>query len=238
MKSLVKRKEEKPTENGEANAVGGTERKNPLEKIRDVLKKVPKKLKRDYHAVTMKDVADEDDDSDYFDQFEDEDHINTDEIKPAAKDEIVYANASAIKKQAEEKRKNFGREMNEDGLTYVSVDFSEKNKISSPSKAGNNNNNNNSSSNTSKGNDQQEEDLVEYSSLDFTKMPSKNETHQEVTAEVNPTLKDEEKAQPSDLDDGAEADADADGGANLPAPAAAEVDSSRMVAESFFGTAV
>ena len=86
---------------------------------------------------------------------------------------------------------------------------------------------------------QAQEDPVEYTQIDFskTKTPLKNGVHQEVTAEVNPTLKQEE-------DDSAEPDRDnvsaADGGADVEA-ADGGADNSKagaVIPEAKFDTAV
>ncbi|GFR78587.1 cell adhesion molecule-like protein 2 [Elysia marginata] len=244
LRSLIKRDEEKPTQNGGVSSGSDKPKKNPIVRMKKMVQSIPKKLKKDYNTVPAKDV--EGDEDDYSDEFDDDDpYMNADELQKPKTDEIVYANASAIRKNAEDKKKNEGREKNDDGLIYVSVDHKNSNVTPSPK-----NNNNNKSAGSNKGSNEPavlftpQEDSVEYSEIDFskTKSPLKNGVHQEVTAEVNPTLKQEEvvvAVQPdgeedatSAVDGGADVEAE-DGGADL-----STSDAVVVVPESKFGTAV
>ncbi|KAK3770675.1 hypothetical protein RRG08_037867 [Elysia crispata] len=246
MRKLIKRNEDRPTQNG-GGPGDAKPNKNPIYKMKKLVKRVPKMLKKDYNTVPPKDVENDDDHEDDFsdDEFDDDDdqYMNGEELKKTNPDEIVYANASAIRKNQEDKKKNEGREKNDEGLVYVSVDFPNSN-LKPAQKNNNNNNNNGGTSSTDRKTPQgimpqAQEDPVEYTQIDFskTKTPLKNGVHQEVTAEVNPTLKQEE-------DDSAEPDRDnvsaADGGADVEA-ADGGADNSKagaVIPEAKFDTAV
>ncbi|RUS68561.1 hypothetical protein EGW08_023677 [Elysia chlorotica] len=211
--------------------------------MKKMVQGIPEKLKKRYNSVPAKDVEDDEDDFSDFDV--DDPYMNADEIKKTKPDEIVYANATAIRENQEEKKKNEGRLKNDDGLVYVSVDFPNSN-LKPAQKPKNNNNNNNSGGTGSSEKkpapsivSQPQEDMVEYTQIDFskTKTPPKNGIHQEVAAEVNPTLKEEEEVTAeSDHDDVSAADGGADvevvdGGPDRFGTGVA-------VPESTFGTAV